>query len=320
MIEVSDLTHRYGSLLAVDELSFTVREGEVLGLLGPNGAGKSTALRATVGLLTPSAGRIKIGGHDIAQEPLAARRLLGFLPEAVALYPELKVREFLRSVARLKGVARAREEDELQRVLELCALQPVANRLIGFCSRGYRQRIGLAQALIGDPPALVLDEPTVGLDPGQIVEIRERIATLAHEKAVILSTHIIPEARRLCTRVLILNHGRCMAEDEPTVLEQSLHGGNAVRLVLDQVASEETVEEAKRLLTRLDFVRAFETRESKAAQCTFSVELEHPSSAARLVDVLVRSGFRVCELTPENLGLEEVFLRLVREEKGAAAR
>lgn len=320
MIEVSDLTHRYGSLLAVDELSFTVREGEVLGLLGPNGAGKSTALRATVGLLTPSAGRIKIGGHDIAQEPLAARRLLGFLPEAVALYPELKVREFLRSVARLKGVAKPREEDELQRVLELCALQPVSNRLIGFCSRGYRQRIGLAQALIGDPPALVLDEPTVGLDPGQIVEIRERIATLAREKAVILSTHIIPEAQRLCTRVLILNHGRRMAEDEPTVLEQSLRGGHAVRLVLDQLASEETVEEAKRLLARLDFVRAFETKKSKAAQCTFSVELEHHSSAARLVDVLVRSGFKVCELTPENLGLEEVFLRLLREEKGAAAR
>jgi len=320
MIEVSDLTHRYGSLLAVDELSFTVHQGEVLGLLGPNGAGKSTALRATVGLLSPSAGRIKIGGHDIAQEPLAARRLLGFLPEAVALYPELKVSEFLRSVARLKGVAKVREEDELQRVLELCALHSVENRLIGFCSRGYRQRIGLAQALIGDPPALVLDEPTAGLDPGQIVEIRERIASLAREKAVILSTHIIPEAQRLCTRVLILSHGRCMAEDEPKVLEQSLRGGNRVRLVLDQVASEERFEEAKRFLARLDFVRACETREGPAARCTFSVELEHHSSAARLIDALVRSNFRVCELTPENLGLEEVFLRLVREEKGAAAR
>jgi ABC-2 type transport system ATP-binding protein len=320
MIEVTDLTHRYGSLLAVDELSFTVREGEVLGLLGPNGAGKSTALRATVGLLTPSAGRIRIGGHDIAQEPLAARRLLGFLPEAVSLYPELKVREFLCSVARMKGVARTREEDELERVIELCALQQVASRLIGFCSRGYRQRIGLAQALVGDPPALVLDEPTVGLDPGQIVEIRERIADLAREKAVILSTHIIPEAQRLCTRVLILNHGRCMAEDEPTALQQSLHGGNGVRLVLDQISGGQMAEEAQRILTRLDFVRAFQPRESPAGRCAFSIELEHPSAAARLVDALVRSDFKVCELSPENLGLEEVFLHLVREEKGAEVR
>ena len=318
MIEVSDLTHRYGSLLAVDKLSFTVREGEVLGLLGPNGAGKSTALRATVGLLTPSAGSIRIGGHDIAREPLAARRLLGFLPEAVALYPELKVEEFLRGVARLKDVVKAREQGELERVLELCALQPVAKRLIGFCSRGYRQRIGLAQALIGDPPALVLDEPTVGLDPGQIVEIRERIAELARKKAVILSTHIIPEAQRLCTRVLILNRGRCMAEDEPGVLEQSLRGGNGVRLMLDELASEARVEEAKRFLARLDFVRAFELKESSEGRCAFSLALEHRSSAARLIDALVRSGFKVCELSPEKLGLEEVFLRLVREEKGAA--
>ncbi len=317
MIEVTDLTHRYGSLLAVDALSFTVNVGEVLGLLGPNGAGKSTALRAIVGLLSPTAGRIRIGGHDISQESLAARRLLGFLPEAIALYPELKVREFLRTVACIKGVSKSRETAELDRVIELCALGSVANRLIGFCSRGYRQRIGLAQALIGDPPALVLDEPTVGLDPGQIVEIRERIAGLAKQKAVILSTHIIPEARRLCTRVLILNHGRCMAEDTPSVLEQSIHGGTFVHLVIDQIKSPQGVDEAGKILQRLDFVKSLEPRESPAGQCAFGLELEHRTSAARLIDTLVRGGFAVCELTPQNLGLEEVFLRLVREEKGA---
>jgi ABC-2 type transport system ATP-binding protein len=311
MIEVRGLSHRYGSLSAVEDLSFTVQRGEVLGLLGPNGAGKSTTLRAIVGLLDPSEGSISIGGHSMYAEPQAARRQLGFLPEAVSLYKELQVEEMLRGVARIKNVALGTVEDELERVIELCELGAVRHRLIGFCSRGYRQRIGLAQAMLGDPPALVLDEPTVGLDPAQIVEIRGRIAELARDKAVILSTHILPEAQHLCTRVLILHQGRCVAEDRPEVLEASLRGGNRLRLVSGSPSTR--VEEE---LSRLDFVRSHLKETDREGNTAWILELQHGNDAPRLVAALVRGEIAVRELSPERLGLEAVFLRLVREEKG----
>ncbi len=309
MIEVRGLSHRYGPLSAVEDLSFTVERGEVLGLLGPNGAGKSTTLRAVVGLLRPSEGRVLIGGHALDEDPLAARQLLGFLPEAVQLYRELKVEELLRGVARIKNVALGQVESELDRVIELCDLGPVRQRLIGFCSRGYRQRIGLAQALMGDPPALVLDEPTVGLDPAQIVLIRGRIAELARDKAVILSTHILPEAQLLCSKVLILNQGRCVAEDSPDALAASLRGGNRLRLVSSSPPA--MVDEK---LAKAEFVQSHQVDRTRS-ELAWLVELERSEDAPRLVELLVREGVAVQELSPERLGLEAVFLRLVRDEQ-----
>jgi len=305
MIEVRGLTHRYGPLTAVRDLSFTVRRGEVLGLLGPNGAGKSTAMRAIVGLLSPTEGTIRIGGHDLADDSRAARALLGYLPEHVPLDRELRVREFLRFAARAKGVRAAQLDDEIERVIGICGLEEVRDRLIGFCSRGYRQRTGLAQALVGDPPALVLDEPTVGLDPSQIVDIRERVATLAADKAVILSTHVLSEASRLCDRVLILHHGERRAEDTPERLGEALSERPLLRIVVDPV---DRAREALAPIAGLD------VEDSDAD--SVRVRQSGDSGAADAVRELVAAGCSVHEVRPERMGLEEVFLRLVRSDPG----
>ena len=301
MIEVQGLTHRYGPLTAVRDLSFSVPRGEVLGLLGPNGAGKSTTMRAIVGLLSPTHGRVRIGGHDLVDDSLAARSLLGYLPENVPLDKELRVREFLAFAARAKGVAPARVAGEVDRVVEVCGLESVRDRLIGFCSRGYRQRTGLAQALIGDPPALVLDEPTVGLDPSQVVDIRDRIGELAADKAVILSTHVLSEASRLCNRVLILHHGERRAEDTPDRLGEALSERPRLRI---------TVSPVERAVGALRGV------EEWTVDATDTGVLVGEAGAPEVVRRLVEAGCDVHEIRPERLGLEEVFLRLVRRDPG----
>ena len=313
MIEVLNLYHRYGPLTAVENLSFHVRKGEVLGLLGPNGAGKSTTLRAIVGLLTPTRGRVLIDGQEMAVHAVQARRRLGFLPEAVVLYRELRVEEMLRAFARIRGVPRVQEDAEIARVIEMFSLQSVRQRLIGYCSRGYRQRIGLAQALIGDPPVLVLDEPTVGLDPAQVVDIRQRIAELAREKAVILSTHILSEAQALCSRVLILNHGRCVAEDRPEILEESLRGGTRLRLVVKDAPPD-----LLGWLEALPFLHRATPEKALSSQQAFQVELTRSEAAADLSAALVGRKVGLLELSPQHLGLEEVFLRLIREENASS--
>ena len=315
MIEVEGLTHRYGPLTAVRDLSFQVRRGEILGLLGPNGAGKSTTLKAVVGLLRPWRGRITVEGHPLEGAAIEARRNLGYRPEAVALYRELTVRDLLDGVARIKGVAPPDRPGEIERVVEACGLEMVRNRVIGFCSRGYRQRIGLAQALIGDPPVLVLDEPTVGLDPAQIVEIRDRVAALAQDKAVILSTHILSEAQNLCTRVLILSNGRCVAEDTPAALEASRRGGTRLRLVA--VAPATAVDS---LLAGHPAVVSHAALSAGEGRRSWTVELSEAEVAADLLIDLVGAGVRVLELSPERLGLEEVFLRLVQDDANGEAR
>jgi ABC-2 type transport system ATP-binding protein len=308
MIEVEGLTHRYGPLTAVRDLSFRVERGEVLGLLGPNGAGKSTTLKAVVGLLRPWRGRITVQGHPLEGAAIEARRNLGYLPEAVSLYRELTVRDFLEGVARIKDVPAARRRAEIDRVVEACGLESVRKRVIGWCSRGYRQRIGLAQALVGDPPVLVLDEPTVGLDPAQIVEIRERVARLARDRAVILSTHILSEAQNLCTRVLILNNGRCLAEDTPANLEASRRGGTRLRLVAVAPATA-----VGGLLAGHGAVLSHTALPAGEGRASWSIELSEAEAASDLLVDLVAAGVRVLELSPERLGLEEVFLRLVQE-------
>lgn len=306
MIEVESLSHRYGPLTAVRDLSFRVQRGEVLGLLGPNGAGKSTTMRAIVGLLTPSEGRVRIGGHDLADDSRAARALLGYLPENVPLDRELRVEEFLAFAARAKGVPGREIAAEVERVVGICGLEPVRRRLIGFCSRGYRQRTGLAQALVGDPPALVLDEPTVGLDPTQVAGIRDRIAELARDKAVILSTHVLGEASRLCTRVLILDRGECRAEDAPDNLARALSAVPHLRVVA------RPVERARAVLSGLEGV-AIETVD----EVGLLLELGPDASPAGVTRALVESGCEVDEIRPERMGLEEVFLRLVGDAEDA---
>jgi len=313
MIQVKGLHHRYGPLTAVEELSFDVARGEILGLLGPNGAGKTTAMRSVVGLLTPTRGLIRVAGSDLQKEPLAARRALGYLPENTPLYRELVVREFLCFAARAKGISRRDAGAEADRVIEACGLQSVAKRLIGYCSRGYRQRIGLAQALAADPPVLVLDEPTVGLDPAQIVEIRERIADLAKNKAVLLSTHILPEASALCDRVLILHQGRCVAEDSPERLGETMGGSPRLIVVLQHQPSDLGAQ-----LEALPFVARHEALGLVEDAWHWRVEMRERDQTPELVSKLVQLGCAIREVRNERLGLEDVFLRLVRPEEGEA--
>ena len=212
MIAANGLTKFYGPTAAIRDVSFEIGQGEIVGFLGPNGAGKSTTMRILTGFSPASSGTAVIAGHDISKDPVAAKRNIGYLPESVPLYHEMVTRSFLAYAAEVKGVPRFKRSAEVGRVMERCGLSHMANRTIGHLSKGYRQRVGLAQALVGNPPVLILDEPTVGLDPKQIVEIRQMIKALAEDHTVLLSTHILPEVATICRRVLIINRGAIVAE------------------------------------------------------------------------------------------------------------
>ena len=214
MIDVKGITKFYGSIAAVEDLSFRVEPGEIVGFLGPNGAGKSTTMRILTAFAPATRGEARIAGFEVHAEPLEVKRRIGYLPERVPLYDEMVVSSFLHYVAELKGVSKGARTREVGEALERCGLSHMANRLIGNLSKGYKQRVGLAQALIGSPPVLILDEPTVGLDPAQIVEIRQMIKGLREKHTVLISTHILPEVAMLCERAIIINHGRIVAEDK----------------------------------------------------------------------------------------------------------
>ena len=240
MIEARGLSKRYGDLMAVDGVTFSVRPGEVVGFLGPNGAGKTTTMRMLTGFVPPTDGSATIAGHDIFTDPLAARRAVGYLPETPPLYPEMSVEDYVDYVARLKDVPRGQRRGAVDRALERCGLAHVRRRVIGALSKGYRQRVGLAQAIVHDPAVLILDEPTVGLDPIQIREIRALIAELAAEgggkRTVILSTHILPEVEAICRRVLIISRGRKVV-DQP--LAELTAGGASLEEVFARVTAQE---------------------------------------------------------------------------------
>jgi ABC-2 type transport system ATP-binding protein len=226
MIQIEGLTKRYGRISAVEELSFTVEKGEIVGFLGLNGAGKTTTMRILTGFIPPTRGRAAVAGHDVVTDSLEARRHVGYLPESAPLYTDMPVRAYLDFVGKVKGVSAEARRGKIDEVLSACGIAHVADRLIGRLSKGYRQRVGLAQALLGDPDVLVLDEPTSGLDPAQIREIRDLIRRLAGARTVILSTHILPEVEMICSRVLIVHRGRLLADGRPDTIgrEQGLQG------------------------------------------------------------------------------------------------
>jgi ABC-2 type transport system ATP-binding protein len=224
MIEAQSLTKRFGPIAAVDDVSFHIDQGEIVGFLGPNGAGKSTTMRMLTGYMPATSGTARIAGFSVDDNPVKMKRSIGYLPESVPLYPEMRVVAFLRYVADAKGMPRGACKKEVDRVIERCGLIEMKNRIVGHLSKGYRQRVGLAQALVGNPPVLILDEPTVGLDPKQIKEIRGVIQELAEDRTVLLSTHILPEVSLLCQRVLIIDRGRLVAQD---TMENLTGGGKA---------------------------------------------------------------------------------------------
>jgi len=225
MIEVKGLVKDYGTLRAVDGVTFTVNRGDILGFLGPNGAGKSTTMKMITGFLRPTAGTARVGGHDVTEEPVTVKRLVGYLPENAPAYPEMTIEEFLDFIAETRGYrTAAAKQAHLDRVINLCHLAPVRRQTIETLSKGYKQRVGFAQALLHDPPVLVLDEPTDGLDPNQKHEVRTIIKQMAQEKTVILSTHILEEVDAICTRIIIISRGRVVVDDTPALLAAA-HGG-----------------------------------------------------------------------------------------------
>jgi len=311
VIEVASLSRSYAGITALDAVSFTVARGEVVGLLGPNGAGKTTCLRVLACFVPPSQGTARIDGLDVARASLEVRARLGYLPEGVPLYPELRVEEHLTFRARLRGLAGARRRAAVDRAVERCGLGPVRRRIVGQLSRGYRQRVGLADALLAEPPVLILDEPTVGLDPNQLREVRELIRGLGGEHTVLLSTHVLPEVEAVCSRVLVLHHGRLVAQ-EPVA---ALRARGAGALIL-QARCEGALEPALGALAEVPGVREVSVLEPPPAlRCRLLGEVG-PEVRERVVAAAQAAGLHLQELRHEAASLEEVFARLTAEDAG----
>jgi ABC-2 type transport system ATP-binding protein len=305
MIEVQNVSKYYGSKPGVQAISFRVERGEILGLLGPNGAGKTTTLRMLTGYLTSTSGTIRIGGLDLWAEPEAVRGRIGYLPDRPPLYREMTVRSYVSFAAALRGVPGHLRRERVEKVLRSLDLTDVAGRLVGNLSRGYQQRVGLAQAIVHDPEVLILDEPTVGLDPRQITEIRELIRRLGQERTVILSSHILPEVQLLCGRVLVMDRGRLVAEDAPHRLGEALQG---TRRYCVQVLGD--LEEARRLAASLDGVLSAAVRgETLEIDTDPQVDIR-PDLFYRLAE----ARLPLLQLTPVAMTLEDVFLRLITRE------
>ncbi len=320
MIEVEHLTKRYGPTLAVSDVSFNVQKGEVLGFLGPNGAGKTTTMRVITGFLPPTFGTVRVAGYDVTEEPLEAKRRTGYLPEAPPVYPDMTVDEYLAFVARIKGVPRREIKTRLDEVAKKCAVTDVRRRQIGKLSKGYRQRVGLAQALIHNPEVLVLDEPTAGLDPKQIIETRELIKGLAGQHTVVLSTHILPEAAKTCQRVVVINAGKIVAVGTPGELTRRLQGYGTVLVTVEGPAAE-IIERFQ----RVGGVNWVEPRDSSDGRVTLEVHSEKEKDVrAELARAVVESGWKLYELRTSGMSLEEIFLKLttkdLSEEAAAGAQ
>jgi ABC-2 type transport system ATP-binding protein len=307
MIEVAGLTKSYGPTRAIADLTFTVATGEILGFLGPNGAGKTTTMRTLTGFMPPEAGSVRIDGLDAARESLAIRRRIGYLPESVPVYRESSVADYLGLVADVKGVPRRGRQAALATVMEQCGLTGVKHRIVGRLSRGYRQRVGLAQALVNDPAVLILDEPTVGLDPAQVVEVRDLIRGLAGSRTVILSTHILPEVSQIASRILIIDRGRIVAEGSPAELTRSLQGRPAWRVRVGGSTAA-----AERVLAAVPGVLAVRVDTAGEAEGVLTVETDDEADRRpALTRALIDGGINILELSSADLTLEEIFLRLV---------
>lgn len=304
MIEAHDLSRRYGDFTAVDRISFAVGDGEILGMLGPNGAGKTTTIRMITGFLPPTSGRVTVGGRDLSADAGAARRDIGYLPENVALYPEMRVTEYLEYRARLEGLSRSDTRAAIGETVERCLLEEVQRQVIGTLSKGYRQRVGLAAAILHGPRVLVLDEPTVGLDPKQIIAIRELIRDLGRSRTLLLSTHILPEVELLCDRLVIIDRGRIVDQGTPAGLRERWMGLRELR-----VAFEGAPPQAGEALGTLPGVASVRPHSSAAG--TFLLQCESSADPRPAVfHLAVERGWVLIELAEQRASLEDVFVRL----------
>ncbi|HET9369920.1 MAG TPA: ABC transporter ATP-binding protein [Vicinamibacterales bacterium] len=314
MIEVQHLTKRYGPVTAVDDVSFRVERGEILGFLGPNGAGKTTTMRVLTGYMPATEGSAIVAGHDVFAEPIAAKRKIGYLPETPPLYPDMTVREYLHFVANIKigALSKADRSMRVDHVMKQTHVDDMANRHCAKLSKGYKQRVGLAQALIHDPEVLILDEPTAGLDPKQIIETRDLIRGLAGNHTIVLSTHILPEVAQTCQRVVIINRGRVVAVDSPENLTHQLKGAATLYV---QVDADGDVESALRTLPGVSKVSPVDRHEGRQG---IEIESEPDRDVRRdVARAIVDRGWGLLELRPMRLSLEEIFLQLTTEETAA---
>lgn len=308
MITVQSLTKDYGPKRAIENLNFTAEKGEVLGFLGPNGAGKTTTIRILTGFMPPTSGIAKVGGHDVIEESLEVRKLVGYMPETVPLYDDMRVYDYLRYMGQLRHLDNL--DERVEDVLEKIGLIDRAESLIKNISKGMRQRVGLGQALIHEPEVLILDEPTIGLDPKQIREVRNLIQEIGKERTVLLSTHILSEAQQICDRVIIINKGHIVAEDAPENLQNRLSSSRKVSVRVGTDA-----EKAVGLIKEVDGVKSAQLGPNGL------IQFENPSnqdSRAKVAKLLVENGFDLLELTPEIVNLEEIFLKLTRDDASAA--
>jgi ABC-2 type transport system ATP-binding protein len=318
MIEVENVTKRFGPILAVDHISFHIARGEVIGFLGPNGAGKSTTMRILACFFPPTSGRASVGGYDVMTHALQVKQLVGYFPERVSVYPELPVRSFLDFVAEAKDIPRAERKREIAQVIESCGLSAVSNRVIGHLSKGYRQRVGIAQALMHRPQVLILDEPTIGLDPEQVVEIRRLIRDLGAERTVILSTHILSEVSSVCDRVIIINQGRILASESLAELRAQLRRTRMVRVEVE--GPEAQVRGVLERLPGVETVRRPEVqvrRPEDNGAVALVVEYAGDDIRTRVSRAVLEQGWGLLEVRSLEPTLEDMYLQLIRDEEQA---
>ena len=314
MITVEHLTKRFAAITDVNDLSFSVEECEIVGFLGPNGAGKTTTLRILTGFLAATSGRVEIDGKDVFENPEAVKRVIGYLPENVPLYPELRVDEYLGYRAQLKSVPMSRRRAAVESAIERCGVGDVRRRIIGQISKGYRQRVGLADSLLADPKILILDEPTIGLDPNQIRQVRGLIQELGRERTVILSSHILPEVEATCSRVLIINQGRIVGQGRPDELRAGAVGG--ISTIEIEVLDHD--DKAERAIAGVAGVREIGQRsEIDSGRFGYAIKADpDPGVRERIFDAAVSSGFKLVEISSKTVSLEEIFVQITTSEDG----
>ena len=313
MIKVENVTKRFGQHVAVDNLNFTVNEGEVVGFLGPNGAGKSTTMNIITGYISATEGTVTVNGYNILDNPEEVKKRIGYLPEFPPLYIDMTVKEFLNFVFEIKKANTKNKKQEMERIMELVRITDVQNRLIKNLSKGYKQRVGLAQALVGNPSVLILDEPTVGLDPKQIIEIRNLIKDLGRKHTIILSSHILPEVSAVCERVIIINKGKIVASDTPENLSRRL--GESSKLTLRIAAEEKQAIKVLRDVAGIKYVEAQGVKEPDTVDVW--VEAEKDIDVRKpIFNALSRAGYPILQMKSMDLTLEEIFLQVTTQENG----
>lgn len=310
MIEVKNITKKYGSLVAVDDISFTVKDGEILGLLGPNGAGKSTTMNTITGYIEQTEGDIKINGYDTIKKSKKAKAQIGYMPEGVPLYDDLTIKEFVTYIAELRKVKRSEKKQKVQEIIKKTGLDTMQKKIIKNLSRGQKQRVSLAGALVGDPKVIILDEPTVGLDPKQITEIRSLIKDLGKKHTVILSSHILSEVSQICDRVIIINKGKIVAEDTPENLENKVTDNNIIYITVED--SENKIEKITNKIPGIKEIKLIEEGKDKTKKYKIKGE-KNEDLRKKIFSELAKEGITILEMKKPEATLEDAFMKIIEE-------